>query len=371
MTKENQDVAEKIAGILLHENIHSIKKFESKKNYSIFEKKIDECIEKNRIRSTIGTEELSKKVYNLMFGYGILQELIDDESISDINITRFDHIVIKRRGKYQLTEYSFQNMAKFLLFCKLIVVRNGGKLNENHCFERVDDHEKRLRISASIPPRSAIGPTMSIRKHVQKAYTIDDLVMEKMLDSQSKQIIKDIIQKGKNIIICGKGAAGKTTLLRAILGEVPTERRFLICESENELYPTNRNFIVEKIISREYGKSVTLSELVRDGLSISLDGYCIGEIVGEEAWEFMQASFTDHTTYATIHANGVNEVKDRIKMLINQKVINYDESEIDRMILNSLDCIIYLNDFKVREIALCNQDKIHSIYRRTMSEHLS
>ncbi len=371
MVREDQDMAEKIAGILLHENIHSIKKFESKKNYHLFEKKIEECLEKNRIVASLTTETLSKKVYNLMFGYGILQELIEDESISDINITRFDHIVIKRRGKYQLTEYTFLNNEKFLLYCKLIVVRNGGKLNENHCFERVDDHEKRLRISASIPPRSAVGPTMSIRKHASKSYTMDDLVSEQMLDNQSKKLIKEIIEQGKNIIICGKGAAGKTTLLRAILGAVPSERRFLICESENELYPSNRNFLVEKIISREYGKSVTLSELVRDGLSVSLDGYCIGEIVGEEAWEFMQASLTDHTTYATIHANGVHEVKDRIKMLINQKVINYDEKEIERMILSSLNCIVYIKNFKVSEIALCNQKKIDSIYRRSSGEHLS
>lgn len=364
MDIETNRLIEKISEMLLHENIHIIKKFEERNNYDEFGKKIKEYIERTKLDVNIEVDVIVRKVYNFMFGYGILQELIDDDDVSDINVSRFNHVMVKRKGEYTNTLISFESEHKFLLYCKLIVVRNGGKLNENHCFDRVDDKNNLLRISASIPPRSVTGPSLSIRKHTKQSYTLDELVIEKMLDNKSASIIKKMINEEKNIIISGSGGAGKTTLLRSILNQIPQNRRFLVCESENELYPENNNFIVEKIISREHGRSIGLSELVRDGLSISLDGYCIGEIIGEEAWEFMKASITDHTTYATIHANGVEEVKSRLKMLINQKVMNYSESEIENIIRSSLNYIIYISNFSVMEIGTSYRDGIQIIYRR-------
>jgi pilus assembly protein CpaF len=266
--------------------------------------------------------------------------------------------MIKRRGGFEKTNIDFLSEKKLLWFCKLIVIRNGGKLNENHCHDRVDDPLKKLRISATIPPRSVNGPTISIRKHQQKGMTLEELKAIGMLsDWQLKQIRKIVIE-GKNIMICGRGGAGKTTLLRAILDDLSSERRFLICESETELYPENKNFLVERIIKREHGASTTLASLVRDGLSVSLDGYCIGEIVGEEAWEFMKASMTDHVTYATIHANGIRDIIPRMKMLINQKVMNYSSGEIEDLIVRSLGYVIYLSGFKVKEIGMYSYEEL-------------
>jgi pilus assembly protein CpaF len=358
-------LVETIAENVLIQYVDLVKEFERVERRQLLTEKVLESAERMRLDiGKVSPEGLVKRIYDYMFGYGILQELIEDDSISDIDITRFDHIMIKHRGIYRKSSLCFQDANKLMLYCKLIVIRNGGKLNENHCFDRVDDNQNLLRISASIPPRSVVGPTISIRKHRRQAYKLDELLEEKMLDLHSIDIIRKGIIEKENILICGKGGSGKTTLLRAILSEIPENRRFLVCESESELYPDNKNFLVEKIIQREFGRSTDLSELVRDGLSVSLDGYCIGEIVGEEAWEFIKAGMTDHTTFATIHANGIREVISRLKMLINNRVQNYGSLEIQSMITDSLDYIIYLSNFRVQEIGKWQHDEMSSLYNR-------
>ena len=358
---------EKIANEILESDLGFMREIEKTKSYDQFHKII---IGNNILKDQNETEYVIKALFNHMFGYGILQNLIDDDEVSDINITRYDNIIFKKNGGYHNSYIQFRNENEFLAYCKLIVLRNGGKLNNTHNYDRVDDQERLLRISASIPPRSIMGPNISIRKHKKNSYIFEDLIGLKMLDTESVNLIKKIVENEKNILICGRGGVGKTTLLRSILDYVPRNKRFLVCESENELYPRSDNFIVEKIVDNEYGKSVNLSDLIRDGLTLSLDGYCIGEIVGPEAWEFIMAGLTDHTTYGTIHASGYEEVIQRLKMLINSKISNYKDEVIDNIISRSLDYVIYMRKFKVVEIAVLNGKKWHVVYRRENYEEL-
>ncbi len=356
---------EKIASEMLESDLGFMKEIETTKNYDQFYKKI---IESEMLNNQTEIDYIAKALFNHMFGYGILQDLIEDEEISDINITRYDNIIFKKRGNHYKSDVQFRNVNEFLSYCKLIILRNGGKLNSTHNHDRVDDHERLLRISASIPPRSSLGPNLSIRKHKKNSYTFDDLMSVEMVDKHVVDLIKDIVEREKNILICGRGGAGKTTLLRSILDYIPNDKRFLVCESENELYPKSDNFIVEKIVVNEYGKNVNLSDLIRDGLTLSLDGYCIGEIVGPEAWEFIMAGLTDHITFGTIHASGYKEVIPRLKMLINSKIIGNEDNEIKSIIGRSLDYIIYMRKYKVVEIALIEDKKWKVVYRRENHE---
>lgn len=362
----NDDVRiEEIVNEILENDINFMKDIEGSKNYEKFYKKI---AENEVIKNYINFEGVLKSLFDYMFAYGIIQSLIEDDEISDINITRYNHVMYKKNGKFYKSEIEFKNEEELLAYCKLIVLRNGGKLNASHNYDRVDDKINLLRISASIPPRSSLGPSISIRKHKKESYDFDELTELKILDRESLSIIERIIKEEKNILVCGRGGAGKTTLLRSIINHMPKDKRFLVCESENELYPQNLNFMVENIIFNDYGKSVNLSDLVRDGLTLSLDGYCIGEIVGPEAWEFIMAGLTDHITYATIHASGFNEAVNRLKMLINSNSHQYSNHDVTQMIMRSLDYIIYMKSFKVMEIAKTIGDDWEIVYRRILDE---
>lgn len=296
-------------------------------------------------------DKIINLVLNHMFGYGVLQDYIEDESITDIDGTRYDFFTIKRNGKKVLSDIKFQSEEEFDRFCRLLIIRCGGIINENDSHCRVADENYKLRINVSIAPRNISGVSLNIRKHRQRPYNMEDLKKMGMLDDKSYGLIEDMINDGKRVIFCGKGAAGKTTLLRAFLNKLPLESRILVCESDPEIYPDSKNIIVQRIKKKTYGgKEVTLNDLMKDGLTMSLDGYCIGEIVGKEAWEFIKAGYTDHSIYGTIHSIGAKDTINRLMMLMEENLMSYKEKTLKEIISRSVDCIVYLKNFKVMEI---------------------
>ncbi len=296
-------------------------------------------------------EELKQLIFDTIYGYGILQPFIVDDSISDIDITRYDFIMIKRNGKTEKTKLKFEDELTFERFCKLIVIRHGGLINEvdNHC--RVSDKSNHLRINVCIAPRNVYGPSLNIRKHKEFAYSYEELINMGMLTEKSLEIIKKINLMKKNLIICGKSAAGKTTLLRALIENGDELERVLICETDTEIYPQKKNTIVQYIKKRELGgKTLTLSDLIKEGLTMSLDTYCIGEIVGDEAWDFIRAGYTDHRILGTLHSSGTDDALDRLMMLIENDT-SISHLKLTKMISRAVHYVIYMKEFKVVEIS--------------------
>lgn len=291
-------------------------------------------------------DEVMLHVMNYMFGYGILQKYIEDQEISDIDICRYDFIIVKRGGAKEIAPIRFSDELEFTNYCKLIVIRNGGVINESESHARVSDPKYRLRINVTIAPRNIVGSSMTIRKHRLSPYSLADLRKMNMMNHSIETFLKKIMKLSARILIVGKGASGKTTLLRALLNEIPLTERFLVCESDTELYPENPNFIVQKVFKQKK-KKLHLKELVRDGLTMSLDGYCIGELVGEEVYEFIKAGYTDHRIIGTLHALGVEESIPRMISMMDK----FQDEKLLEFIGKSLDIIIYMKKFKIVEIA--------------------
>lgn len=294
-------------------------------------------------------DELIKNVMNYMFGYGILQALIEDESVSDIDVPRYNFFMIKRDGIKEIVPISFMNEEEFERFCKLIIIRNGGIINENDAHARVSDEHYRLRVNVTIPPRSATGPSLCIRKHRKNPYQLDELMSLGMVTEEMKLFLEQMMSDTSRFIISGKGASGKTTLLRALLEKIALTERVLVCEKDMELHLEGLNFLVQRIKKGGSGSQNSLKNLIADGLTMSLDGYCIGELIGDEAWEFVKAGHTDHRVFGTIHGNGALDVIQRLLMLI-EPVTMLSEKKIEQLIYESMDYIIHLENFKVASI---------------------
>lgn len=317
-----------------------------------------------------GRRELVQELMNHMYGYGVLQNYLANPQVTDLIGTRYDHFYIKVEGQIQKIPVRFANEKAFENYCKLIVIRNGGLLNENDNHARVADETLKLRINAVIPPRSAQGAFLSIRKHRANAYDLEDLIDKHMLDETSKSLVAQIAKSDSRFILCGKGAAGKTTLLRAMINDIGEKQRLLVCESDTELYPESPTVMVQKVIQRgSHGKAVTLNDLIKDGLTMSLDGYCIGEITGPEAWDFIKAGYTDHRVMGTVHSSGPEEVLYRLLVLSEISKLGIGESVVLEMISRSLDYVIYLKDFQVKQIHRFEKTsdglmRLNEIYRR-------
>lgn len=178
-----------------------------------------------------------------------------------------------------------------------------------------------------------------------------DLEKVGMLSAENNSLISQMAQQGKTVLFCGKGAAGKTTLLRAFIEAMPRMERVLIAESDSELYPEKPYCLLQRIKKpHEGGHSLTLRDLVADGLTMSLDTYCIGEIVGGEAAEFIRAAYSGHRCLGTIHAESAGDAIDRIISLARTASPDESEDLLRRMLLRGVDYLIYLQDFKVREV---------------------
>ncbi len=296
-------------------------------------------------------EELIRKVFDFMFGYGELQPYVEDEDVTDIDGTRYNEFIIKKKGKRIRIPVNFGSERVFDTYCKLVAIRNRGILNENDSHCRVTDEKLRLRINVSIKPRNIASPSLSIRKHRINSYTIDELTGLGMFDEGMGVFLKNLANTDASVIFCGKGAAGKTTLMRAFVNEMPEMERVLVMESDAEIFPDKPCCIEQRVRKpNEGGRPVTLRDLVRDGLTMSLDTYCIGEIVGDEAWEFIKAAFTGHRAIGTTHCESADGVFSRLLTLSKSANIGESEKTVKEIMGECLDYIVYLKEFKVYEV---------------------
>jgi pilus assembly protein CpaF len=300
-------------------------------------------------------QDLQQQVMDFLFGYGPLQSYVENEKISDIDGIAPDAFTVKVAGVPKTIPVAFSDETAYDTFCRLLIIRNGGVINENDSHCRVTDERYRLRVNVTVPPRSVRYPTISIRKHPMKSWNLDDLVSMGMMNQSIAQKLAHWGKSNKTMLICGKGAAGKTTLLRAILETLPPLERVLIAESDSELYPEKSCCIIQKIKGKDQGgRPVTLADLVRDGLTMSLDTYCVGEIVGDEAMAFIEAAFSGHRCLATLHANSASDVPDRLLTLARPASSSEPDRTLRRMIGSSIDIIVSLEQFKVSEIMCMN-----------------
>jgi len=317
----------------------------------VLETAIIKNIDRHKYHYGLMREQLIKKVLDFMFGYGELQKYIDDPDITDIDGTRYDEFAIKKNGIRQRVPVNFGSERMFETYCKLVAVRNGGILNENDSHCRVTDEKKRLRINVSIRPRNVSGPAISIRKHRIKSYTLNDLVELGMINREIQEYMGKLAFSNATVLFCGKGAAGKTTLMRAFVNSLPEMERVLIAETDAEIYPDKPYCIEQRIKkSNEGGRAVTLEDLVRDGLTMSLDTYCIGEIVGKEAWEFIRAAYTGHRCIATTHAESAEDALGRLLTLSAGADIPEKEATVKEIMVKSIDVIFHLESFKVVDV---------------------
>lgn len=318
---------------------------------AVLETAIIKVIDGHKYHFGLNRDDLIRKVFDFMFGYGELQKYIQDDDITDIDGTRYDEFSIKKNGLRYRIPVNFGSEKIFDTYCKLVAVRNRGILNENDSHCRVTDEKNRLRINVSIKPRNISSPAISIRKHRLKSYCMDELKSAGMVNGELRHFFLRLAKTDATVIFCGKGAAGKTTLMRAFLNEFPQMERVLVAETDAELFP-DKPYCIEQRVKKanEGGRPVTLKDLVRDGLTMSLDCYCIGEVVGDEAWEFIKAAFTGHRGLATLHSESAEDAFSRLLTLCKSGNAGETEKTIKEIMAKSIDVIVYLKAYKVVEI---------------------
>ncbi len=286
---------------------------------------------------------IKKSVLDHLFGYGILQPLIDDPSITEIMVNQFDEIFIEKEGNLIRTDVIFESEESLMTLIQEIVSSVNKSVNTSHPYVdvRLDSGE---RINILVPPIAINGAVMTIRKFQFNVFTLETLKAGGTMDDRVHDFLDKIIDERANLFICGGTSSGKTTFLNAMI-QACLGQRIVIIEDSCELdYAAFENVINLEVKEQnnEYGGGVSASDLIRNALRMRPDRIVIGEVRGKEAFDLIQAMNTGHDgSMGTGHGNSPVDMLYRLETMIAS---HYDISEVSlkRMIVSAIDYMIFL-----------------------------
>lgn len=326
------------------------------KSKKIFIEEVREFLRRSE-HDELVINEVIEQLKRFLWGYYILEDLIEDETISDIKVLRYNNIRIKRNGVRMNSEVRFISAEKYKQFVNAVAVKNCKSLSDINAIQTFTDKKTsskfilRFNITTEYI-NSTESPYLHIRKIAKNKLTIQDLIEQEMMDVETAAYIVEKAKNGRGIIFTGKGASGKTTIMNALIDEIPhTESGLVIQENEELFSDTHPDMMFQHVIqSNGEGKiRYTLKELAINGLLIDLDYFIIGEIKGGEALYFFNASYTGHKCWATIHGNSANEALNKLADYVKYES-SYSSQDILKMLTN-ISCVVFMENYKVKEIS--------------------
>ena len=297
-------------------------------------------------------EEVSKYIW----GYRILANLVADPEISDIRILAYDNIRIKKNGKRLSTNLKFDSPKDLQYFADYCATKCAQSLSIVHAVanwtDRNGDPDFILRFNVTTSfVNSVETPYIHIRKIPKTKITVQQLIDMGFMTPEVAKYLKNRAKSEGGIIWCGKGGSGKTTGMNAFLDEIPPDKSCLVIQENEELFShIHPEMMFQHMVINHGDGSVNyeLKDLARNGLLMDLDYFVIGEIKGPEALYFLNASYTGHRCWASLHAMSSQEAM--IKLADYAKYEgDYSRQQVLEM-LQDLRTIVFMKDFKVQEI---------------------
>ncbi len=307
-------------------------------------------------------------------GYELIEPLLDDKEISDIKILAYNQIRIKRLGKRLDSEVTFASVSELIQFMDFVAAKNQISISRVHAMQSFTDKTShkdfilRFNISQALI-NSVDTPYIHIRKIPKQKLSLKDLEYFHMLSHEKAEYIKSRLQKGY-ILIAGKGASGKTTLLNALLDEIPKDKSVLVIQENEELFTKKHPDMMFQHVLEQKGESKIcygLKELSINALLVDLDYIVIGEIKGGEALYFLNAAYTGHLGIATVHGQSGEAALYKLADYVKYES-DYRQDEIKKM-LACIATVCYMKDFKLQSLTEVEISKggeliMKSVYER-------
>lgn len=288
------------------------------------------------------------------FGYHVLDELMKDETISDIKVLAWDNVRVKRLGKRENTEVRFFSKKDFVTYIQRLAIRNEVGISGTNVVkvftDKTSSEDFRFRYNITTGMiNSTEAPYLHIRKIPKKKKDMNFLISEEMLDRETADYLIDRMANGYTVI-CGAGASGKTTLLNALIDELPHNKSALVVQESEELFTYKHPDIMfqHKVENGDGLFNIGLKELTINGLLVDLDYIIIGEIKGDEALYFLNAAYTGHLGIATVHGNDSQNALDKLADYAKY-ASDYSKDELMKM-LACVKTVVFMKDYKVAEI---------------------
>jgi pilus assembly protein CpaF len=285
-----------------------------------------------------------REITDDILGYGPLDPLLRDDTVTEVMVNAADRVYIERDGKIERSTASFADNAHLLRIIDKIVSQVGRRIDEASPMvdARLPDGS---RVNAIIPPLALKGPTLTIRKFSRDPYTMNDLIAFGSLTSLAAQFLAACVKGKLNILISGGTGTGKTTTLNALSAFVPDDERIVTIEDAAELQLQQDHVITleSRPANIEGQGEIRIRELVRNALRMRPDRIIVGEVRGAETLDMLQAMNTGHEgSLTTIHANSPRDALSRLETLVMTAGVELPHRAIREQIASAFDLLVQI-----------------------------
>jgi pilus assembly protein CpaF len=298
--------------------------------------------QENIILSRSERERLFEAIVAEILGFGPLEPLLADESVSEIMVNGPDKVFVERKGKLAKTNILFEDNEHVMRVIDRIVSPLGRRIDESSPYvdARLPDGS---RVNAIIPPLALNGATLTIRKFEKDPLTIDDLISFGSMSPETGEFLKACVKGRLNIIVSGGTGSGKTTLLNVLSSFIPEDERIITVENAAELQLRQEHVVtLESRPPNIEGKGeVTIQDLVVNTLRMRPDRIVVGECRAGEALDMLQAMNTGHDgSLTTAHANSPRDTLSRLETMCLMAGMDLPVRAIREQVAAAVDLIV-------------------------------
>lgn len=298
--------------------------------------------EENIVLSRPERARLFEQISAEILGFGPLQSLLEDDTITEIMVNGPKNIYIERKGKIHRVPITFESNEHVMRIIDRIVAPLGRRIDESSPYvdARLPDGS---RVNAVIPPISLVGPVLTIRKFSKNPITVDQMVQFGSISAESVQFLKACVEARLNIIISGGTGSGKTTLLNVLSSFIPGDERILTIENAAELQLRQEHVVTleSRPPNIEGRGEITIRDLVINALRMRPERIIVGECRGGETLDMLQAMNTGHDgSMTTAHANSPRDALARIETMCLMAGMDLPIRAIREQVASAVDVIV-------------------------------
>ncbi|MDO4443916.1 MAG: CpaF family protein [Bacillota bacterium] len=309
--------------------------------------KIDDLVLLRTRRSSLTVnekEQLRKELFYSVRKLDILQELLEDDQVTEIMVNGYENIFLEKQGKRMRWDRKFVSKEKLEDVIQQIAGKCNRVINEN--FPIVDARlENGSRVNAVVYPVALEGPILTIRRFPDHPITMEWLLKQESITVEAAEFLERAVAAGYSILIGGGTSSGKTTFLNALSNYIPKDERIITIEDSAELQIQGIDNLVRleaKPANMEGNKEITIRDLIRTALRMAPDRIVVGEIRGAEAIDLLQAWNTGHSgSLGTAHANSSKDMISRVETMVLMGM-SLPLEAVRRQIASGIDLMVHL-----------------------------
>ena len=287
---------------------------------------------------------LRRAVIDDILGFGPLQDLIDDPSVSEVMVNGANAVYVERSGTITKTERAFDTDEHLRRVVDRMLRASGRRVDQSSPMvdARLVDGS---RLNVVLPPLSVDGPAVTIRKFHSAGFGIDDLIRQQSLSIDAARFLESSVAGRLNILVSGGTGTGKTTLLNVLSEFIGVDERVVTIEDAVELTPHMHNVVrLETRPPNAEGRGeIVVRDLVRNALRMRPDRIIVGEVRGSETIDMLQAMNTGHEgSLSTVHANSPRDALRRVETMVLLGGTELPLRAVREQVANSIDVIVHL-----------------------------